>query len=337
VPVRADEDYVIRSWEPEDGFEGADPEPLVSAILQNPPDAVSIQFNFVFFAPARLKQVIEALKRNGITVAVTMHSTQHDQLARYKPALSSADFCICHRVEDIENLRHLGLNRNLILQRQGIPAPPCDREVMRAGKRRAPGSFVISCFGFFLPAKGIHELIQAAGLVRNFLPLVQLNLVNALYPKPVSNEYANRCLLLIAEKSLGAHVTIRTEFLDDQSVLSELACSDLVVLPYLYSSESSSAAIRLPIASMTPVLCSDLRIFDEFSDCIHRFPAGDVIALSNQILRLAGDVRELNKFQAQQAKIVENLSWSVIAQQFSDSLIQRIIENRGNAAARTGA
>lgn len=336
VPVRDDEEHAIRCWDAGNGSGDGDAEGLLHAILQNRPDAVSIQFNFGFFSPNRLKHVVAELKRNGIVTAITMHATEHREFTKYKPALVDADLCICHRDRDIDRLRELGVSRNVVRQSQGIPSAALDRDSIRASRRRTPGSFVVSCFGFFLPPKGIHQLIYAADFVRRVYPLIQLNLVNALYPTPASKEYADACLALIEEKCLGAHVTIKTDFLDDQAVLSELACSDLVVLPYLRSTESSSAAIRLPVASMTPVLCSDLPIFDEFQACVHRFPAGDAIALANEILRLVGDGGELNKFQERQAKMVSELSWPVIAERFACMLIDQVLKRRRHEAARSG-
>jgi glycosyltransferase involved in cell wall biosynthesis len=129
-------------------------------------------------------------------------------------------------------------------------------------------------------------------------------------------------------------VTFQTAFLDDTDVLAELAAADLVVLPYLFSSESSSAAIRLPLASMTPILCSDLRIFDEFSDCVHRYPAGDGLSLANAIVRLSRHPEELYRCAARQRQVAKSLDWTVVAREFAELVATRIDGAQQNGAKR---
>src|SRR5262249_46450352 len=173
--------------------------------------------------------------------------------------------------------------------KQGIVASQLDKPASPSGARL---HFVISCFGFFLPPKGIYQLIQAFALAKNVQPLLRLKLLNALYPIEESAVYARQCMRLVEEKNLRGDVEVTTDFLDHEQTLERLADSDLVVLPYLYSTESSSAAGAFALASLRPVLCSDLPLFDELSPVVHRYPAGNVIALANTLLRLAADPEE---------------------------------------------
>ena len=104
-------------------------------------------------------------------------------------------------------------------------------------------------------------------------PVLRLKLVNSLYPGPASATYASSCVDLAEQLGLAQRTEVYTDFLDQDEILRELSSADVVVLPYTTSTESSSAAIRLPLASGTPVLCSDLPLFDEFQDVVHRYPA----------------------------------------------------------------
>ena len=172
--------------------------------------------------------------------------------------------------------------------------------------------------------KGIYQLIQAFALARTVRPLLRLKLLNALYPSPESTTYARQCLRLIQEKGLSSAVDISTAFLDHEETLRELAASDLLVLPYLHSTESSSAAMAFALASLTPVLCSDLPLFDERAGVVHRFPRGDVMALANQILRLAASPSELGRYQAAQEELVRELAWPSIAREFAELIRARM-------------
>ncbi len=326
--VRADEEYVVRCWTPDGGVAGRKPEQLAAEIARKAVDVVSIQFNFGFFAPSALEYLIDRLHRARILTGVTLHSTSTERLDSLRTVLRKADLCICHRSVDLEKMREPELARKTFLLRHGIPHGRHDREALRQS-RSYKHCFVISCFGFFLLPKGIHHLLQAFALARNVNPLLRLHLLNALYPDPQSERYAGQCLTFIQNRGLAGCVSITTDFLDDEAVIRSLACSDLVVLPYCHSSESSSAAVRLPIASMTPILCSDLPIFDEFADCVHRFPAGDVYALANTILRLSADPEELNKHRARQQAAAEALSWPAVAQEFAALLLQRLAARSG--------
>lgn len=321
--VRPDEPYVTRCWEPYKGpwTSEADIEELSEAIFKSGVQAVSIQYNFSFFTPASLKELLKRLKRKRIVTTVTMHAIKHKSFPQVRSALQEADFCICHRQADVDAMQQAGL-KNVLLRKQGIVSARLGQNDSSVPISRV--HFVVSCFGFFLPPKGIYHLIQAFALAKSVQPMLRLKLLNSLYPIDASMEYAHQCMRLIGEKNLRGDVHVSTAFLDHEETLRELGDSDLVVLPYLYSTESSSAAGAFAIASLRPVLCSDLPLFDELADVIHRFPAGNVIALANKILELAGDPAELNRHRASQEALVRRLAWPAIARDFAALIGERI-------------
>ena len=57
---------------------------------------------------------------------------------------------------------------------------------------------VVGCYGFFLPDKGIPELIQALSILRQTWPQARLRLVNARYPLFLSTDEIARCKGLVA-------------------------------------------------------------------------------------------------------------------------------------------
>jgi glycosyltransferase involved in cell wall biosynthesis len=324
--VRPDEDFVVRAWEMrhDDTRAPGELDELVRQILGSGVGAVSIQYNFGFFSPADLTRLIERLKSEGIVTAITMHAVEHANFPRLRRALGGVDFCICHRQADVDAVRGLGV-QNVLLRKQGIVPLGLERQDgSTAAAARGHLPFTVSCFGFFLEPKGIYQLIQAFALARNVRPLLRLKLLNALYPAPESAAYARQCLRLIEDKGLSSAVDISTAFLDHEETLRELAASDLLVLPYLHSTESSSAAMAFALASLTPVLCSDLPLFDERSGVVHRFPRGDVPALANQILRLAASPAELGRYRAAQEELVRELAWPSVARDFAELMRARM-------------
>jgi len=174
----------------------------------------------------------------------------------------------------------------------------------------------LACFGFFLPPKGIYELLQAFSAAALVNPGLRLKLINSLYDQPESYTYAAECIRFVRSRGLSDRVMVSTGFLDQDSIVRELADSDLIVLPYLHSTESSSAAIRLPLTSLTPVLCSDLPLFREFTGIVHQYPAGDTVALANRLLELSADTELLRRFETKQRQYVDELAWSNVARDF---------------------
>jgi glycosyltransferase involved in cell wall biosynthesis len=323
--VRPDEPYVTRCWEPYTGIRSSEGEieELLQAILAGGVQAVSIQYNFNFFTPASLKELLQRLRRKRIITTVTMHAIRHNSFPDLIGALKEADFCICHRQSDLDAIKQSGV-KNVLLRQQGIVSSRLDRKDSSRPESSSRFHFVISCFGFFLPMKGIYQLIQAFALAKSVQPMLRLKLLNSLYAVDASTAYAHESMRLISEKHLRGDVYVSTAFLDHEETLRELGDSDLVVLPYLYSTESSSAAGAFAVASLRPVLCSDLPLFDELAGVIHRFPTGNVIALANKILQLAGDPVELNRYQASQEALVRRRAWPAVAREFATLVGERI-------------
>ena len=110
---------------------------------------------------------MDRLKDAGIVTTVTMHAVQHANFPQLKTALRRVDFCICHREADVEALTGLGV-KNVLLRKQGIVALQLDQQPPAAARKRH--QFVVSCFGFFLPPKGIYQLIQAFALAKAVQP-----------------------------------------------------------------------------------------------------------------------------------------------------------------------
>lgn len=314
--VRPDGDNVFRCWiqsqEPGQSRESA--RAVARRIALRGIDVVSLQYNFGFFSPPALDYLVNQLHADGIAVMITLHSTNHPSFSELVGGLTQADAVIVHRQEDLAKLLNSGVEC-AILQNQGIYV--WDN---KSGRRAVPGSqrlaFTVACFGFFLPPKGIRELLQAFEAAVQVNPALRLKLVNSLYPGSSSSAYAASCMRFVEERGLSERTQIYTEFLDQDEILQELANADLIVLPYTTSTESSSAAIRLPLASGTPILCSDLPLFDEFENVVHRYAAYDVAALANRLCTLSMDPGELLRFSERQQALVEELSWKRVAKRF---------------------
>ena len=307
-----DTDRVVRCWKGNPETRCEEYRFLVESIISSGCRIVSFQFNFAFFSAEVLDYVFSRLKRAGVFISITMHSIEVPHFSAFLKPLQQADLCIVHRKADQNSLEAQGLT-NVALHAQGLPAAYAGPKV-----RRSAREFVVTAFGFFLPPKGIYELIQAFSLARRLNQRLYLKLLNAVFPQPQFEAYVRTCLNLLRELNLGSAVEVSTCFLGSEEVLQELADSDLVVLPYAYSTESSSAAVRLPLASLTPVLCSDLSIFAELDGIAHKVAARDICSLSAALVRLSTNPTELMRYSKAQADFVEQFSWQNIARRFQE-------------------
>jgi glycosyltransferase involved in cell wall biosynthesis len=314
--VRPDTDNVFRCW-----AQGQEPaasrsavNELVRGIADRGIDVVSLQYNFGFFPPPAVEYLVEQLHAAGIAVMITLHSTNHPSFAILTRALARADAVIVHRQDELVRLLDSGVEC-AVVQRQGIyvPRDKMDRSMLPGSR---PLAFTVACFGFFLPPKGIRELLQAFEAAVRVKPVLRLKLVNSLYPGSASATYAASCMRFAEERGLAERIEICTAFLTEDEILKELSSADLIVLPYTMSTESSSAAIRLPLASGTPILCSNLPLFDEFQEVVHRYPAPDVAALARRLCELSTDTADLRRFTARQEALVEEISWNAVAKTF---------------------
>ncbi|HLY17763.1 MAG TPA: glycosyltransferase [Bryobacteraceae bacterium] len=316
MTVRPDTDNVSRCWNQsqEPGQSPNEVPALVERIVHRGVDVVSLQYNFGFFPPALVEDLVDRLHARGVAVMITLHSTSHANFTKLIGALLRADAVIVHRQDDWTKLLDCGVQR-AVMQNQGIYVPPNRPDRSRASVSQ-PLAFTVACFGFFLPPKGIGELLQAFEAAIQVNPVLRLKLLNSLYPGTASATYAAACLRFAEERRLAERMQVYTDFLNDDEILRELSNADLIVLPYTTSSESSSAAIRLPLASGTPILCSDLPLFDEFAGVVHRYAANDVAALANRLCDLSTNAGELRRFADRQKALVEELSWKRVAARF---------------------
>lgn len=272
-PLRPDEAFVRRCWS--QGWDDPLDELFQEIDLANP-DAVIIQFNFGFFRLAALQRLIERLHARGRLVFITLHSTMDVvkpdvtiRLADIRQTLANVCRLLVHSVHDLNRLKASGLIDNVTLFPHGVPQP-FDGD--RAAGRRSLGlerKTIIASFGFLLPHKGLRELIGAIALLRAKLPNIHLLMLNSLYPVPDSEAEARACQEEINRLGLKDDVTLVTDFLSEPEVLARLAAADIIAYPYRDTQESSSAAVRMGLSSLTPVAVTPVPIFADIAAVSH--------------------------------------------------------------------
>lgn len=298
---------------------------LQAVLLAGNYRSVVIQFNYAFFDLAALGAKLSAWQADGIAVYLFFHATrdliQHGVLRKSLRELGSALQGCCrlfvHGVEDVNRLKRFGCVDNVTLIPHGVMYEP---DVL-ARPRRGDGVFKIAAYGFLLPGKGIPELIRAFGLLlerfqnaRAHYPCqtIRLELFNALYPGGVSEQEAQQCAALI-EAIGGQSITLHTTYHTDQQTLEALSACDVVVFPYQQTGESSSAAVRMGLASGRPVVCTPLAIFDDVAEVVHFLPDTGPEAIATGLEVLLREPAQLQRLHESQHAWLQAHAWSSVA------------------------
>jgi glycosyltransferase involved in cell wall biosynthesis len=242
------------------------------------------------------------------------------RLSEIAPVLARADRLLVHAAHDLNRLKDIGLIANVTLFPHGLPQPlDIGRDALR--RELFPGDGpVIACFGFLLPHKGLRELIQAFALVRRQHPKARLLLLNALYPVEDSQREYQACLKEIRASGLEACVTLTVDFLEESEILARLGGADVVVYPYQDTQESASGAIRLGLASRTPVACTPLPIFSDVAEITYRFHATSPEAIAEGLADLLGDTARLAALAERQADWLAAHGWPRVSRRLANLL-----------------
>jgi glycosyltransferase involved in cell wall biosynthesis len=223
-------------------------------------------------------------------------------LASIATALSKATRLYVHGVADLNRFKDFGLIHNVTLFPQGLVPTPTRNISLAKQRLQIPDSkTIVASYGFLLPHKGLPQLIQAFAQLRKQDANLHLLLLNALYPAPESMQELNNCRTLIQQLGISQDVTFSTEFLRDEECVSTLQVADLIVYPYQQTQESSSAAVRMGIASGAPVAVTPLSIFDDVGDAVYRLRGVLPAELAAGIQAILSD-RDLQQKQISQAR-----------------------------------
>lgn len=268
--IAADGDNVVRCW-----HEGK-PDDLAALLQQIEDlelDVIVIQFNYAFYDFEHLGRFINRLIDQGRKVVVTLHATidpPHEperKLAKLVPALARCQRLLVHSVHDMNRLKAHGLVDNVTLFPHGVLAPST---LPAVHERRENDPVYVAAYGFFLPHKGIPELIQAIGLLRKSNRDYRLLLVNAEYPAEVSRVLIEECKALIEQLGLSQWTELHTAFLEDSESLALLSRADIITYVYQETAESASGAVRYGMATGKPVAVTPLPIFDDLAGAVYR-------------------------------------------------------------------
>jgi FkbM family methyltransferase len=302
---------VLPCWRPADPPTFA---ALMGAIVRDDPRAIILQHQPGLMPWTQLPAVLTHPALHGRVVVVAMHNTQ--DLAEAPPAiratavaaLSRMSRLIVHTIRDLNNLAAIGLAATAMLIPQGAEPARQPRPVKDLAPDTLPNAspdapVVIGCYGFFLPEKGIPQLVEALAILRTTWPAARLRLVNAEYPMPQSVAEIAASRALTEHLGLTDAIEFNTGFLDRETSLALLRSCDIIALPYQQSREGSSAALRGALVTGVPVAVTPLPLFDEADAAVLRLPGVTPAEIAHGLDRILRDR------PARQAAVDASTTW----------------------------
>lgn len=230
-----------------------------------------IQFNYGFFEFTAFNIFLQKLKASSIRVFVTFHSTsdpsESKRLSSLAGGLSTCENLFVHTMTDFEKLSKLGLPNNIKFLPQGVIENKSGTNIK---SQASTNTTIIATYGFALPHKGLKEVLESFSiLIKDSTLNYHLLLVNAEYPASVSSDLIAELTNQATQLGINHQVNIISDYLTDEQSLAYLSTAHLIVYAYQNTGESSSAAVRMGLASKSPVLVTPLTIFDDVKDSVH--------------------------------------------------------------------
>lgn len=269
-------------------------------------EAVIIQFNYGFFNHFELNSLIEYCADRGVVVIIDLHSStdpynsiENFRLQDFIGGLRKCHRILGHGLEDLERLKMLGLMDNV----QIFPLGAMNRTMLSAQHRRNTPVLMAS-FGFCFPNKGLPELVEAVGILKQQGRIVHLRMLNSEHPISVSGEEVQKIRKMIVHLGLDEQIDFRTDFLPDETCLELLAESDLIINPYQKTGESASSSVRYGLSVGRPVAVTPLPFFDDLGDAVFRLPGLTPELLAKGIAEVLDHIEQ----ESETAKHVEQVA-----------------------------
>lgn len=311
--VAADDGNVVRCWD----IVNPSLTKLSRALDRQAIRVLVVQFNYGFFDFYAFSSFLMERISRQTKVVVTLHSSTDSiqsperRLSLLAPVLKRCHRVIVHSIGDLNRLKALGVMANVYLMPLGVLQHNLPTEPKGWQKRRFLNYFSkrisLATYGFFLPHKGLLEMIEAIALMRANGCHVSLDMVNAEYPIE-----ASRALILEAQAKIQAlglekHINLKTDFLNDHESIALLLEADMIVFPYQETGESASAAVRFGLVAGRPVAVTPLAIFDDVDAAVFRLPGFSAQAIAEGVQHLIAELQA--QTEATQDKLRSASAW----------------------------
>ena len=300
----------VPCWNRDSNFFGG----IIAQIAAHDIRTIVIQHQPGLLRFSYLNELLLRMKEMEVKVFITMHNTKDRSLVfpskRIEKAVDGLKTCSTVMVRsnsDVENLKNLGVEENVVMIPHGIYPPPKEEvETIEVNGR------VMATFGFLLPHKGQIELVEAFARLPGWDELLLLCAT-----REGTGNTEKKIHSIIQNNNLQSRVRLVTDFLDDDVAIATLAKCELLVFPYQKTNESASGAVRMGVASGRPIAVTPIPIFDDIDSAI-KLRGGTVDEIVASISQITDD--EMKKSSDGIIQLRDSLQWAEIAKQIQELL-----------------
>jgi len=300
----------VPCWSRDSNFFGG----IIAQIAAHDIRTIVIQHQPGLLRFSYLNELLIRLNEMEVKVFITMHNTKDRSLVfpskRIEKAVDGLKTCstvMVHSNSDVQNLKNLGIEDNVVMIPHGIYPPPKEGVETLEVKGR-----VMATFGFLLPHKGQIELVEAFSRLPGWDELLLLCAT-----REGTGNTEKRIESIIQNNNLQSKVRLVTEFLNDDVAIATLAKCELLVFPYQKTNESASGAVRMGVAAGRPIAVTPIPIFDDIDGAIklRGKTVDEIVASISQI-----SDEDMNRSKDGIVQLRDSLQWEEIAKQIQELL-----------------
>lgn len=308
-----DPEWITRCWS-----RGEHPKlNLIKAIIAFWPDIVHISHEYGIYPQAYyFTSLVSVLKAYGIEVVSTMHSVYEH---KDKVVTENApDHLIVHTVEAKLCLMKKGISESKItVIPHGSPISSDTISLLPPDWNTWQSEHTIFHAGFMFEYKGHLRMMNVISRLKGRYPDVHYIIQGSANPIHMAEHDAVYDKLVSLSKELGieGNVTINRGFVSTDVLLSHIRTVKCCVLPYVTHPEhdvrATSGIARLVLTTETPLVVSDVHLFDDVKD------VADVATSDDELYTAISNVFEQKGLSEMQKKkrldFLAATSWSTIA------------------------
>lgn len=292
------------------------------------PDVLMVQHQPSLFALSEaICEKLAAIEKQGVTVVVELHSTLPlVREARLSPksanCLEQLSLVVVHSIGDVSNMLAIGNTNNVMCLPLGIGVQKVNPQpdITRASLGIADDDLVLGCFGFLWGHKGVDNVIKSmVNIARKTNRKVRLLAVTAT-PDANSHKVYEQYQALATSLGIAEDIIWYTDFLPIEKSLKLLSLADFQIFSYSHTTESTSAAVTIGLATEKPVLVSPESIFSDLSECTFKLASHEASAIENGILELIASEAKVAELVQAQKNWLQERSWTKVSSRLMNAI-----------------
>lgn len=230
-------------------------------------DIVHVQFDPTFFRSDDLREFFSGLGKRGLPSVFTFHSLTGLQVYRKQERIvfQSADRLVVGTTgmygelekASVPNFKERVFLIPLAAPKEAYEAPP---------HYKGPGKPEVLLWGFPSAHKQQLESLQELERLRDIKSKLQCKVIG----NPITSEQKNTMDEIWEYAQGRPWVTVEREFLEDDRLIRMCKRAHVIILNHNVQWSGSSGTVAVSVASGTPVLINNSKMFSDYEDCTEK-------------------------------------------------------------------